>query len=84
MKQKEIPTVFSAQGSKGPSIKYVSTFYEVKVMTDRYKKVMTWGKGVSIIAKKALTYFMDGPKPVFVVGVIYGDKSVFASDTFCA
>lgn len=45
---------------------------------------MTWGKGVSIIAKKALTYFMDGPKPVFVVGVIYGDKSVFASDTFCA
>ena len=53
-------------------------------MTDRYKKVMAWGKGVSIIAKKALTYFIDGPKPVFVVGVIYGDKSVFASDTFCA
>ena len=50
-------------------------------MTDGYKKVMAWGKGVSIIAKKA---FMDGPKPVFVVGVIYGDKSVFASDTFCA
>jgi hypothetical protein len=50
----------------------------------RDQKVMAWGEGVLSIAKKALMYFMDGPKPVFVVGVIYGDKSVFASDTFCA
>ena len=28
------------------------TKIEGKVMTDRYKKGMTWGKGVSILAKK--------------------------------
>jgi hypothetical protein len=32
-----------------------------KVITDRYKKVMTCGRGVSKIAKKGLMYFMDGP-----------------------
>ena len=32
-----------------------------KVITDRYKKVMTWGRGVSKIAKKVQTYFMDDP-----------------------
>jgi len=26
-----------------------------------YKKVLTWGRGLSKIAKKVLTYFMDGP-----------------------
>ena len=30
-----------------------------KVMMDWYKKVMTWGKGMSKLAKKVLTYFMD-------------------------
>ena len=34
---------------------------EEKAMTERYKKVLTWGRGVSKIAKKVLTYFMDGP-----------------------
>ena len=32
-----------------------------KVMTDSSKKVLTWGRGVSKISKKVLTYFMDGP-----------------------
>ena len=35
---------------------------EGKVLTDRYKKVLTCWRGVSNIAKKkVLTYFMDGP-----------------------
>ena len=34
---------------------------EEKLMMDRYKKVLTRGRGLSKIAKKVLTYFMDGP-----------------------
>ena len=34
---------------------------EGKLMTDRCKKVMRWGRVVSKIVKKVLTYFMDGP-----------------------
>ena len=34
---------------------------EEKLMMDRYKKVLTCGRGLSKIAKKVLTYFMDGP-----------------------
>ena len=30
-------------------------------MTDRYHKVLTWGRGVSKIEKQLLTYFMNGP-----------------------
>ena len=31
-----------------------------KVLTDRYKKVLTWRRGGVKNSKKVLTYFMDG------------------------
>ena len=32
---------------------------EEEVMMDSYIKLLTWGRGVSKIAKKVQTYFMD-------------------------
>ena len=47
-------------------------------MTDMYKIVLTWadmGEGVSKIAKKVLTYFMDGPLENLLRAMMHGQAS---------
>jgi hypothetical protein len=45
----------------GSFIKYVSNFYLGEEGSKFEENVLAWGRGVSKIKKKVLTYFMDGP-----------------------